>query len=89
MAGPPVKYLPGVAAALAAIAISSCMPAKQSASSLKVEDTQGSRPKLVLQITVDQLRGDLPTRNYDRLSDNGIRYLWENEEFLNSINITR
>ena len=36
------------------------------------------RPKLVLQITVDQLRGDLPTRYYDRLGDGGFRYLWEN-----------
>jgi hypothetical protein len=36
------------------------------------------KPKLVLQITVDQLRGDLPTRYYDRLGDGGIRYLWEN-----------
>ena len=34
-------------------------------------------PKLVLQITVDQLRGDLPTRYYDRLGDGGFRYLWE------------
>jgi predicted AlkP superfamily pyrophosphatase or phosphodiesterase len=31
-----------------------------------------------LQITVDQLRGDLPTRYYDRLGDGGFRYLWEN-----------
>ena len=35
-------------------------------------------PRLVLQITVDQLRGDLPTRYYDRLGDGGFRYLWEN-----------
>ena len=35
------------------------------------------RPKLVLQITVDQLRGDLPTRYYERLGDGGFRYLWE------------
>ena len=35
------------------------------------------RPRLVLQITVDQLRGDLPTRYYDRLGEGGIRYLWE------------
>lgn len=35
-------------------------------------------PKLILQITVDQLRGDLPTRYYDRLGDGGFRYLWEN-----------
>ena len=30
-----------------------------------------------MQITVDQLRGDLPTRYYDRLGDGGFRYLWE------------
>lgn len=34
-------------------------------------------PKLVLQITVDALRGDLPTRYYDRLGENGFRYLWD------------
>lgn len=32
-------------------------------------------PKLVLQITVDQLRGDLPTRYLDRLGEGGFRYL--------------
>jgi len=37
----------------------------------------GDKPKLILQITVDQLRGDLPTRYYDRLGDGGFRYLWE------------
>jgi predicted AlkP superfamily pyrophosphatase or phosphodiesterase len=36
-----------------------------------------STPRLVLQITVDALRGDLPTRYYDRLGENGFRYLWE------------
>jgi predicted AlkP superfamily pyrophosphatase or phosphodiesterase len=35
-------------------------------------------PKLILQITIDQLRGDLPTRYYERLGEGGIRYLWEN-----------
>ena len=33
--------------------------------------------RLVLQITVDQLRGDLPTRYKDRLGEGGFRYLWE------------
>ena len=33
------------------------------------------KPKLILQITVDQLRGDLPTRYYDRLGEGGLRYL--------------
>jgi len=36
------------------------------------------KPKLILQITVDQLRGDLPRRYYDRLGEGGFRYLWEN-----------
>lgn len=35
------------------------------------------KPKLILQITVDQLRADLPERYYDRLGKNGFRYLWE------------
>jgi predicted AlkP superfamily pyrophosphatase or phosphodiesterase len=35
------------------------------------------KPKLILQITVDQLRGDLPTRYYERLGKGGFRYLWE------------
>ena len=34
-------------------------------------------PKLVLQITVDQLRGDLPTRYYDRLGKGGLRWLMD------------
>ena len=33
--------------------------------------------RLVLQITVDQLRGDLPGRVLDRLEPGGFRYLWE------------
>lgn len=35
------------------------------------------KPKLVLQITVDQFRGDLPTRYFDRLGEGGLRYLIE------------
>ena len=35
------------------------------------------KPRLVLQITVDQLRGDLPTRYIDRLGKGGLRYLLE------------
>jgi predicted AlkP superfamily pyrophosphatase or phosphodiesterase len=34
-------------------------------------------PKLVMQITVDQLRGDLPTRYLDRFGEGGFRYLLE------------
>ncbi|BBO74829.1 alkaline phosphatase family protein [Desulfosarcina widdelii] len=35
-------------------------------------------PKLILQITVDQLRGDMPTSVYDRLGEGGFKYLYEN-----------
>ncbi|MGI9199996.1 MAG: alkaline phosphatase family protein [Woeseiaceae bacterium] len=41
------------------------------------ESLASDKPKLVLQVTVDQLRGDLPTRYYDRLGEGGFRYLWE------------
>ena len=34
-------------------------------------------PRLVLLITVDQLRGDMPTRFLDRLGTGGFRYLLE------------
>ena len=34
-------------------------------------------PKLILQITVDQLRGDLPERFLDRMGEGGFRYLLE------------
>jgi predicted AlkP superfamily pyrophosphatase or phosphodiesterase len=34
-------------------------------------------PRLVLQITVDQLRGDLPTRYRDSFGEGGFRYLFE------------
>lgn len=35
------------------------------------------KPKLVLQITVDQLRADLPMKVYDRLPAGGFKYLYE------------
>jgi len=37
----------------------------------------GEQPKLVLQITVDALRGDLPSRFNNVLGDGGFRYLME------------
>ncbi len=37
--------------------------------------TASTTPKLVLQITVDQLRGDLPMRFKERLGKGGFRYL--------------
>ena len=35
------------------------------------------KPRLILQITVDQLRGDLPERYLDRMGEGGFRYLLE------------
>ncbi len=35
------------------------------------------RPRLILQITVDQMRGDIPTRFANRLGNGGLRYLIE------------
>lgn len=45
---------------------------------LQAQDFDAVQPKLVLQITVDQLRGDLPTRFLDRLGERGFRYLLDN-----------
>jgi predicted AlkP superfamily pyrophosphatase or phosphodiesterase len=52
-------------AVLAVLALASLVPAASTA------------PRLVLQITVDQLRGDLPGRYADRLTEGGFRYLME------------
>ncbi len=38
----------------------------------------GQLPKLVVQVTVDQLRGDMPTRYADRLGEGGFQYLVNN-----------
>ena len=35
------------------------------------------KPRLILQITVDQLRGDLPARFLDRMGEGGFRYFLE------------
>jgi len=35
-------------------------------------------PKLILQITVDQLRGDLPGRDLTQMGEGGFRYLLDN-----------
>jgi len=42
------------------------------------QSTPTGSPKLILQITVDQLRGDMPASVYDRLGKGGFRYLYEN-----------
>lgn len=43
------------------------------------------RPKLVLQITIDQLRGDLLTRYQQRYSNNGFNYLLNNGSVFNNV----
>ena len=42
-----------------------------------VAGTVNEKPKLVLQITIDQMRGDFPMRYKDRLGEGGFRYLME------------
>ena len=41
------------------------------------QGTPSGSPQLILQITVDQLRGDMPASVYDRLGQGGFRYLYE------------
>lgn len=36
------------------------------------------RPRLVVQVTVDQLRADLPLRHFDQFGEGGFRWLYEN-----------
>lgn len=47
-------------------------------SALAAQTNDAGEVRLVLQITVDQLRGDLPGRVLDRLDPGGFRYLYEN-----------
>ncbi len=42
-----------------------------------VQAQQDSKPKLILQITVDQLRGDLPEKFMTNMGEGGFRYLKE------------
>ena len=44
-------------------------------STLAVAGKDLGKPKLVLQITIDQMRGDYPMRYKDRLGEGGLRYL--------------
>ena len=46
-------------------------------SALAVAGTDAGKPKLVIQITIDQMRGDYPMRYKDRLGEGGFRYLME------------
>jgi predicted AlkP superfamily pyrophosphatase or phosphodiesterase len=42
------------------------------------------KPRLILQITIDQLRGDLPTRYREHLGEGGFRYLLEQGVYFNN-----
>jgi predicted AlkP superfamily pyrophosphatase or phosphodiesterase len=44
---------------------------------IPVAATAQSQPKLIVQITVDQLRGDMPTRHLQQFGEGGFRYLLE------------
>jgi hypothetical protein len=46
-------------------------------SALPSSAQENKKPRLVLQITVDQLRGDLPHRYYSEFGEGGFRYLYE------------
>jgi predicted AlkP superfamily pyrophosphatase or phosphodiesterase len=46
--------------------------------SIRAAEANPAATKLILQITVDQLRGDLPMRFRERLGEGGFRYLLEN-----------
>ncbi|MGI9350061.1 MAG: hypothetical protein ACR2O3_00745, partial [Rhizobiaceae bacterium] len=46
-------------------------------SSIPIAAHAKDKPKLILQITVDQLRGDMPTRHLKQLGQGGFRYLLE------------
>jgi len=48
-----------------------------SSSSDAVAQTAHKKPKLIVQITIDQMRGDFPMRYKDRLGKGGFRYLIE------------
>ena len=43
-----------------------------------LEEGPANPPRLILQITVDQLRGDLPNRHLAQMGEGGFRYLLEN-----------
>ena len=49
----------------------------RAAGALPAWNAGGPAPKLILQITVDQLRGDLPGRYLKQMGDGGFRYLMQ------------
>jgi predicted AlkP superfamily pyrophosphatase or phosphodiesterase len=64
-----VKLFPIVVISLFVLIFSAC--------GVKKTEITPEKPKLVLQITIDQMRGDFPMRYKDRLGEGGFRYLME------------
>lgn len=60
-----------------ALAVVLCLVVPASVGAWLFGPTTPKSPKLVVQITVDQLRGDLPMRYRNRLTKGGFRYLLE------------
>ncbi len=65
-----MKNTPILSLAISALIFAGC--------SNSSESKQKAKPKLILQITVDQLRADLPLKIMDRLPKGGFRYLYDN-----------
>ena len=72
-----LKRTAGIAI-LTGLAYALTLPSVFAVDQQTTDKVKNNAPKLVLQITVDALRGDLPIRYYNRLGENGFRYLWEN-----------
>ena len=64
-----VKLFPIVVITLLVLTSAAC--------GVKKTEIKSEKPKLVLQITIDQMRGDFPMRYKDRLGEGGFRYLME------------
>ena len=65
--------------AFSMLALYSCAPDKETTTpAVNAGTTTPHKPKLILQITVDALRGDLPKRYAHMLGDGGFRYLMNN-----------
>jgi len=64
-----VKLFPIVVISLFVLTFSAC--------GVKKTEIPTEKPKLILQITIDQMRGDFPMRYKDRLGEGGFRYLME------------
>jgi len=73
-----MRLVPGNVRILASAGIAlACIAGGIAALASQASAADSERPRLVLQVTVDQLRGDLPLRFLDRLGSGGFRFLLE------------